>query len=1168
MTQTVEPPSARSETGMPTRVKPSFLEAGLPCAALSAESQRDNNARQRPPQNRLHIWWARRSPTVSRAAVLAGLLPYDLSLDESVLAAEVPEPSAADADNLPAKLEEHRQFFEQLLTDIKPAPLTREHTMFLRALGVTGDPVAAEQRIMAANEYLVGGRPIQMPPVWGFRHSPAFTVSPSESLLRSLLAEAQRGAQLSTDEPVVLLDFMAGGGSIPLEGVRYGLKVHANDLNPVAALVLRATLQYTAQFGRQLSPALSSSTESIAERVGSRLSLYFHHQAGSEWWQEVSEAATAKFSSKNVVARGPGGSERIQATLWVRQVPCAGCGLQIPISTNFTIVSVKGKPDASIAAFPEVPTREQGNTCTFRIVSRAEWKDCTWPMPGFTEWSPSVTPTFKDGKAICPRCGRVADGDEVKAIAQSRPGGLPAQMYAVCSQVPVQLTYKNGAHKVRYLWRFRAPTTADLDAVRAAEEELARLLPRWEAQDQIPSEEIPEGEKTREPRNMGITRWRDLFLPRQLLTNGVVLEEIRAAQARARAQLSPEEAEAVNVYLAFIQSKVVNYNSVNTFWHSGRKTVTQTFSRHDFAFRPAFCEFEGARETVLWGAKQVISAYEQIAGLIHGEQVELSGDDEDGEDDVVSEAAESDRDEVSPDGGLVSAASPVEVHLRPEVIVPTITNDDAAALSVPPPGSVHLLCVDPPYYNNVQYSELSNFFYVWLKRALRDEPNLAPLFREPLAESNREAVANAARWQREAEREQSAWQVRYDTAFNSLRAQKVKAADAKERALAAAGPRPRTAKDRADDFYLDKMAQVFRRARQLLHPAGRMVVMFNHKQTWAWRSLGMALIRAGFEVRSSAPIHTEAESSLNIRGLDAARSTVLLLCQPRQDREQPVGNWGTVQSAVARTARGAANRFASQGLTGTDLYLSALGPAIGEVARNSPVTDLAGCEVDLGDALEAAYRSVGRWRLEQVLAELTEKGRFAEVGQDFSAETVDPDTQTLWLWLDTFQGATASSDDVRKLAKSLNVNPDEFRRMGLIAQDKDLFILQSPLAVDLRALSRRLQGVDARTGRAGRETDAWEQRVFPNFVGAAAWNATALMNGSGAGDELARGPEAVRRWLAESGYGAQREFRGAFAVTLYLLERVFGRRPEGDEWGDAARQARRVWDLVLDRWRA
>jgi len=1097
--------------------------------------------------------------------VLAGLLPHDLSLDESVLPAEGAEPEIGDLEDLPRKLRTYREFYEEILDQVRATALTPPHTALLRAMGITGDVSAAARRLEMRDEASVGATRIPLPDALVYRHPPAFEVSPSEPLLKALLDEIRRGLHLGA-ESVNVLDSMAGGGVIPLEALRYGMKVYANELNPVAALVLKATLEYPARFGRTLAPTLLERSKVINQRVSSRLSVYFPQEPESEWWADMPAETLDRLRSTKVTRIAPHGPALTRDYLWLRNVLCAGCGLQIPISTNLSIVSDKDNLNASIAAFPEVPSREEGDTCRFRIVSRAEWKDCKWPMPGFTEWSPSATPTFKDGKATCPRCGRIAGGDEVKTIAKSRPGGLPSQMYAVCSQVPVQLTYRNGDQRVRHIWRFRAPTLADLDAVRAAEEELARLLPTWEVQDLLPSEEIPEGDKTREPRNMGICFWRDLFLPRQLLTNGVVLEEMRAAQARARADLPSAEAEAVNVYLAFIESKIVNYNSVNTFWHSGRKTVTQTFSRHDFAFRPAFCEFEGARETVMWGASQVIGAYEQLAGLIHGELVELTGDDEEGGEQPESLGLESAEDEAVADG-VIGKAVAGEAYLRPEVIVPTITNDDAAALSLPPAGSVHLLCVDPPYYNNVQYSELSNFFYVWLKRALRDEPNLAALFREPLVESSREAVANAAHWERDADRELTAWQSRYDTAFAGWRAQKVKVADARERALTSVGARPRSARDRADDFYLDKMAQVFRRARQLLHPAGRMVVMFNHKQTWAWRSLGMALIRAGFEVRSSAPIHTEAESSLNIRGLDAARSTVLLLCQPAQDREQSVGNWGTVQNAVARTARGAARRFAGQGLTGTDLYLSSLGPAIGEVARNWPVTDLAGREVDLGDALEAAYRSVGRWRLEQVLAELTDVGRFADVGENFSAESVDPDTQTLWLWLDTFKGATASSDDVRNLAKSLNVDPDDFRRMGLLTQDKDLFVLQSPLAVDLRAVSRRLQGVEARSGRAGRESDVWEQRAFPNFIGAATWNAIGLMAGSGASDDSARGPEAVRRWLAESGYGVQREFRGAFAVTLYLLEQVFSRRPEADEWGETARQARRAWDLVLDRMR-
>src|SRR6266511_6431446 len=92
------------------RTKPSFLEAGLPCASLSAECQRDNNARQRPPQNRLHIWWARRPPTICRAAILAALLPHDLQLHESVLPPIGDEPTAADLDHPPPKLRDHQGF--------------------------------------------------------------------------------------------------------------------------------------------------------------------------------------------------------------------------------------------------------------------------------------------------------------------------------------------------------------------------------------------------------------------------------------------------------------------------------------------------------------------------------------------------------------------------------------------------------------------------------------------------------------------------------------------------------------------------------------------------------------------------------------------------------------------------------------------------------------------------------------------------------------------------------------------------------------------------------------------------------------------------------------------------------------------------------------------------
>lgn len=1160
------------------KTKPSFLEAGLPCASLSAECQRDNNARQRPPQNRLHIWWARRPPTISRAAVLAALLPHDLQLEESLLPSLLPEPQRSELDELPGKLQPHRKFFERLLDEVGATELAPSHSNFLRALGVQGDSDRAYRRMAAREHYPVGGKPILLPMSWTYRHPPAFKQTPASELVERLLSESRQLLRLESGEDVVVLDFMAGGGVIPLEALRYGAKVYANDLNPVASLVLKATTEYPARFGTRLRELVERYAGDIQSRVRERLEPFFYLEPPDVWWQDEKERAERTFRGRTIVRHAPANRDSTtNCTLWCRLVTCSGCSLEIPISTNFHLVNKKGQPDKAIAAFPEVPSRESGNRCTFRIVSRSEFQDCRWPaQSGVVEWHPRNTPTFKDGKALCPRCGHVTESDEVKAQGQSLEGGLPAQIYAVVSKVPVKLTYANGETRIRTLWRFRPPAGPDLEAEAAAVRELERLLPRWEAHGLVPDEAIPEETEDKRPRDYGMTQWRDFFLPRQLLTNLVILEEILAAQERVRQDLPEAEAEAVSVYLAFLLSKVVNYNSVNTFWDYTRNKAAQTFSRHDFAFRPAFCEMEGSRDTVSWGASQVLDAYEALCALIHGGEANLeSGGDEEGDEEVEEEqdlVEEEDDGEAEDAGGQRSRAN---AELRPEVLVPTVTNQDAAALSEPGPGSVHLICVDPPYYDNVQYSELSNFFYVWLKRALAGWPGLAHLFTEPLAETNREAVANRARWQREAEQELAAWDQGYQAAVERHYSETIPGAagrpkrrytkaQARELALQDAGPKPATAKERADAFYQDKMTAVFRRARRLLHPAGRMVVMFNHKQTWAWRALGMALIRAGFEVRSSIPVHTEAESSLNIRGLDAARSTVLLLCMPREEHDQAPGNWGSVQARVARTAQAAASLFQAQGLRGTDLYLSALGPALGEVGRQWPVTDFAGRPIDLEEALEVAYRSVGQWRLSQLFSDLTESAEFHDAASAFSAEAVDRDTQTLWLWLDTFQGETADSDDVRKLAKALGVDPDDFRSMGLLSREKALFLLRAPQETDLSLVSRRLHGEDVSRGRAAREGDAWEERTFPNFLGAAVWNAVGLIVGTADG---ARGIDALRRWLRESGYGSQGEFLGAYAVTLTLLESVFADRAEGDTWGEAARGARRGWDLVLKDWR-
>src|SRR5262249_9731252 len=162
--------------------------------------------------------------------ILSALLPHDVKLLPDVLPPLLREPSADELHRLPGKLQAHRAFFEKLLGEVRPTQLSAPHRDLLRALGVTADSYAAHRRIAAGQEYLVGNKPIQLPPGWVYNHPPAFSRSPSSDLIEVLLGEMRKLAGVRPDEPVVLLDSMAGGGVIPLEGIRHGLKVYSNDL--------------------------------------------------------------------------------------------------------------------------------------------------------------------------------------------------------------------------------------------------------------------------------------------------------------------------------------------------------------------------------------------------------------------------------------------------------------------------------------------------------------------------------------------------------------------------------------------------------------------------------------------------------------------------------------------------------------------------------------------------------------------------------------------------------------------------------------------------------------------------------------------------------------------------------------------------------------------------
>jgi len=842
-----------------------LIEDWLPVAAIGAESQRERGASSAlPPLYFLHVWWARRPLTASRAAILASVLP-------------------AYSDNWPKDLK-------------AKFPTEKDyHNWFLRFIGILGDPVAGRKLIRYARE-----KGIKLPGnPYGYKR--AFTNNPQETDLQhmqKLLEVTWRDANL------IALDPMAGGGSLPFEALRFGFATYANELNPVASVILKATLEYPAKFGIEL-------TEQI-----------------SKWGNRIDDIASKQLLAFFPMKKG----ERVRRYIWARAIACPGTGKPVPLSPNWWLQ--KGNDPIAVRLLAEANYR----SCRFEIVHGREAIQSN-PDQG----------TIRRGTAISPWTGETIHGDYIKAEAQA--GRMGEQLYALSIQTG------NG-------YEFRSPTDNDLRAIKLAEKELKSQLPKWEAKGFIPTEEIPIGNKTSEPRRYGMYRWMDAFSPRQLLALGTYLEVFHEVMQEARKELSEEMADAVQTYLAFAIDKSAAYNSRMVRWHSSRGVIAGTFDRHDFSFKWSHAEMTLPKDGFLWGISQIVDAYKGIADLAKTTQLSFFK---------------------RADGNPLERLS--------------ITHGNAQNLSDLKTGNTHLICVDPPYYDNVMYSECSDFFYVWMKRTLGSV--YPQFFTDELTDKDNEAVANVARFE---------------------------------------GVGRGNKRELAEKDYERKMAACFREMNRVLHPDGVLTVMFTHKKVEAWDTLALALIGAGFAIEASWPVHTESEHSLHQAKKNAAASTILLVCRKRINAGEQVW-WDDIKGKVREVAREKAAEFHESGIAGVDLYLSTFGPVLSVISEHWPVLT---SEVDekTGEPKSLRPETALAIAREEVIA-LRKQGLLLGQSVQF-----DPVTDWVLMAWDAFKAEQFPADEARKLALALGMDIEEdlVRQKRIITKKQNFVSLQLPQA--------------------------------------------------------------------------------------------------------------------------
>ncbi|WP_242001682.1 DUF1156 domain-containing protein [Kribbella steppae] len=627
----------------------------------------------------------------------------------------------------------------------------------------------------------------------------------------------------------------------------------------------------------------------------------------------------------------PSGPDEVVATyLFANAVMCPRTGRLVPLMPDKWLRKQKGKEAA------------------VRLVTVLDGNELDEPMfevltGGSVDSKEASLGTVRGGNGVSPYDGLIIDGEYIKAEAKARR--MREILYAVAVRTPT------GERQ------FRAPTATDLDAVSAAAARFDSVRPEWQSSGVLPNEDIAdEANYERGHRMYGRNSWMDMFTPRQALVHGTFSDEYARLVPEVRQALGAD-ADDVLFELALMQGKALSYNSRYCRWYVSRQVIAQIFEKHNFSFKWTFAEFEGASALYSWCLDQLVDAYGGIAKLV----------DETGA------------------SGLVNK-TPLQRRV-------TITQGGAAKLPTVDDKSVAHLCMDPPYYDNVMYAELADFFYVWEKRTLG---RIAPEFFNGISDRDNEAVANPARF-------------------------------------AAMGKRK---KELADLDYESKMTEIFAECKRILRDDGVMSVMFTHKRAEAWDTLGMGLLQAGFTVETSWPVNTEPERGAHQEKLNAAVSTVMLVCRKGKVDSGSRVFMDDIEEEVRSAARDAATRFRAVGIEGVDLLLSTYGPVLSVISAHWPVYSVEAADdgrsrlLRPDEALSLAREEVVRMQRRRII------GR--EVQIDNHSDFV------LIAW-ETFKASEFPFDEARRLALAVGgLDVDELAQARIVEKKAGTVRLLAP----------------------------------------------------------------------------------------------------------------------------
>jgi len=712
-------------------------------------------------------------------------------------------------------------------------------------------------------------------------------------------------------------DPFAGGGAIPLEAQRLGLESYASDLNPVAVLINKAMIEIPPKFaGRPpVNPEARKQSMGLSQQWKGAAGLADDVRYYGKWMRDEAEQRIGHLYPKIEVTAAMA-EERPDLKRYV--------GKQFTVIAWLWARTVKSPNPAF--AHVDVPLAS-----TFMLSTKPGKEAYVEPVIEGDSYrftvrggKPKDVETAKNGTKLsrganfrCLMSETPIAGDYIKA--EGRAGRMGARLMAIVAE---------GERGRVYL----APTPAQEAIAKQAQ-------PEWQ-----PDVAMPENPRWFSPPLYGLKTFGDLFTPRQLVALNTFADLVQEARERVHsdalaAGLRDDEpglnaggsgamayAEAVGGYLAFAQSKACNRNSSLCLWERPMDRLVATFGRQAL---PMVWDY--AETNPIAGA----------GGDIYGT--------------IISVAEVLDKQFGHSAHGQASQNNAVTQELANGKIVST----------------------DPPYFDNIGYADLSDFFYIWLRRALRPiYPDLFATLTVPKAE---ELVAT---------------------------------------------PYRHGGKENAEKFFLNGMTLAMQRLADLAHPAFPVTIYYAFKQSetdgddgtssTGWETFLDAMIRAGFAISGTWPMRTEQPKGLRAFEQNALASSIILVCRPRPTDAPTVTRRDFVAALKAELPR-ALRLLQAGNIAPVDLAQASIGPGMAIFTRYGKVIDASGNALRVREALALINQT-----LDEVLAE--QEGDF--------------DAETRWAvtWFEQQGFAEGEYGTAETLATARNVSVKSMEASGILVQ--------------------------------------------------------------------------------------------------------------------------------------